>query len=346
MKLPGYRQREELLKMKKNNTVKILVIAAVVCAAGFFIFKTCGGNKKVEAVTTAIVKTGDIKISIDSTGTVMPQNRLAIKPPLSGRIEKILVVEGQLVKTGQTLAYMSSSDRAALLDAARAQGEKNLKEWETIYKPIPLVAPINGQVIVRAIEPGQTVTQADAVIVLSDRLIVKAQVDETDVGKIKKGQRADITLDAYQGQTISGIVDHIYYESKVTNNVTIYEVDILPDAVPEYFRSGMSANVDIIQEERKNVLVLPLAAVKKDKKNVSYVAIPVKGKEPARKEITAGISDNDNTEILSGLSEGEVVQIVKQSYSLQKKGDATTSPFMPKRPAGNTRGGGGGGFPH
>jgi macrolide-specific efflux system membrane fusion protein len=334
------------LKTKKNNIVKILVIIAAVCAAGFFIFKSCGAKKISGEETTAAVKLGDIKLSIDSTGAVMPQNRLEIKPPLSGRIEKILVVEGQQVKTGQTLVYMSSSDRAALLDAARAQGEKNLKEWETIYKPIPLVAPINGQVIVRAIEPGQTVTQADAVIVLSDRLIVKAQVDETDIGKIQNGQRAGITLDAYQDQTISGTVDHVYYESKITNNVTIYEVDILPDKVPDFFRSGMSANVDIIQQEKKAVLLLPLAAVKKGKDGRSFVMIPSKNDKPERKEVVTGMSDNDNTEIISGLSEGEVVQIVKQSYSLQKKGDATTSPFMPKRPAGNTRSGGGGGFPH
>lgn len=334
------------MKMKKNNSVRNISIAAAVLLAAFIPFKSCGGKNKAEAVvTTAEVKTGDIKLSIDSSGTVMPQNRLAIKPPLSGRIEKILVVEGQMVKIGQTLVYMSSSDRAALLDAARAQGEKNLKEWEKIYKPIPLVAPINGQVIVRAIEPGQTVTQADAVIVLSDRLIVKAQVDETDVGKIKKGQRADITLDAYQGQTISGIVDHIYYESKVTNNVTIYEVDILPESVPEYFRSGMSANVDIIQEEKKNVLILPLAAVKKDGDKGSYVMLPSKSKEPVRRDVTAGMSDNENIEVLSGLAEGEVVQIVKQNYSLLKKSEVTTSPFMPKRPGGNTRGGGGG-FSH
>jgi macrolide-specific efflux system membrane fusion protein len=314
--------------MRKNN---IAACSAALLAAAFFI-AGCGAGKKADTVTTVTVKTGDIKMAIDSTGTVMPQNRLEIKPPLPGRMEKILVVEGQMVRTGQTLAYMSSSDRAALLDAARAQGEGDLKDWETIYKPIPLVAPINGQVIVRAIEPGQTVSTADAVIVLSDRLIVKAQVDETDIGKIKKGQKAYVTLDAYQDQTITGVVDHVYYESKVTNNVTIYEVDILPDKVPDYFRSGMSANVDIIQQEKKGVLVLPLNAVKKGKDSASFVFKPVKDGKPEKADVVTGISDNDNIEIVSGVSEGDTIQIVKQNYSLQKNGSDTTSPFMPKRP--------------
>jgi macrolide-specific efflux system membrane fusion protein len=332
------------LKMKKNKAAECIFIILFAAA----LFAACGAGKKTETVINVTVKKGDIKMAIDATGSVMPQNRLEIKPPLSGRIEKILVVEGQMVKTGQTLAYMSSSDRAALLDAARAQGESNLKEWESIYRPIPLVAPINGQVIVRAIEPGQTVTQADSVIVLSDRLIVKAQVDETDIGKIKKGQKAYITLDAYQDRTISGIVDHVYYESKITNNVTIYEVDILPDKVPDFFRSGMSANVDIVQKEKKGVLILPLASVKKGRDDGSFVFKPVKDGRPERVAVTAGLFDNDNIEIVSGLSEGETVSIVKQNYSLQKNDQSTTSPFMPKRPGQKSSGGKnqGGGFPH
>lgn len=318
------------MKTKNNCTV---IIAVVLIAA--VSFAGCGGKKR-ETVTTAIVKAGDIRMSIESTGTIMPQNRLAIKPPLAGRMESILVQEGQIVKKGQTLAYMSSSDRAALLDAARAQGDTDLKEWESIYKPIPIVAPINGQVIVRGVEPGQTVSNADSVIVLSDRLIVKAQVDETDIGKIKKGQKAYVTLDAYQDETVVGIVDHIYYESTTTNNVTVYQVDILPEKVPSFFRSGMSANVDIVQAEKKGVLLLPLGAVKKSREGASFVLIPVKDKKPGRKEITAGLSDNDNTEIVTGLSEGDVVLVTKQNYSLQNKDNSTTSPFMPKRP--RTRG--------
>jgi macrolide-specific efflux system membrane fusion protein len=315
--------------MKNKTIIWVIIIAAVAAAAFFFLKPKKSANVSVDYT----VKTGSIKVSVSTSGTVLPQNRLEIKPPLAGRIESILVVEGQYVKKGQTLAYMSSSDRAALLDAARAQGEANLKEWEDTYKPIPLIAPINGEVIVRAVEPGQSVTSADAVLVLSDRLIIQAQVDETDIGKIKLGQKAAIVLDAYSDQTIDGKVDHVYYESKTVNNVTMYNVDILPDRVPSFFRSGMSANIDVIREKKDNILILPVEAVKKFKdKSFVFMKSPDKEK-PERREVVTGISDDDNIEIISGLNEGDVVTVSKQNYTATKTSSQPVNPFMPARPA-------------
>jgi len=70
------------------------------------------------------VTRGNILASIPATGTVMPRNRLEIKPPVAGRVEQILVNEGHNVRKGEILAWMSSNDRAALLDAARAKGTR------------------------------------------------------------------------------------------------------------------------------------------------------------------------------------------------------------------------------
>ncbi len=318
--------------MKTKPNKHIILWAVVIIAAAailFFIFQP----KKAAVITAEYqAKTGSIKVSVSTTGTVMPQNRLEIKPALSGRMESILVVEGQKVRRGQTLAYMSSSDRAALLDAARAQGEKSLKEWEDIYKPIPFVAPINGEVIVRAVEPGQTVSPADAVIVLSDRLIIQAQVDETDIGKVKVGQEASLTLDAYPDQPINGKVDHIYYESKTVNNVTMYYVDILPDKVPDFFRSGMSANIEIVQQKRDGVVLLPSDAIKKyGDKNIVLLKAEKNGK-PERREVTTGLTDDENTEITSGLSGGETIVVMKQNYKAPQAGSQTVNPLMPQRP--------------
>jgi len=142
-----------------------------------------------EVIREVSVRVGPIKTIISATGKVLPKNRLEIKPPVSGRIEGILVKEGDFVKKGDTLGWMSSTERAALLDAAQGQGEEKLKYWQQVYKPIALVAPIDGEVIVATIQPGQAVTTADAALVLSDQLIVRAQVDETDIGKIKKARR-------------------------------------------------------------------------------------------------------------------------------------------------------------
>src|SRR4051812_37455421 len=70
---------------------------------------------------------GSIQTVITTTATVLPKNRLEIKPTVNGPIEQVLVQEGQMVKAGETLAWMSSTDRAALLDSARGQGEKEYK---------------------------------------------------------------------------------------------------------------------------------------------------------------------------------------------------------------------------
>jgi macrolide-specific efflux system membrane fusion protein len=279
---------------------------------------------------------GTIQTIISTTGTVQPQNRLEIKPPINGRIEQIFVQEGERVTVGQTLALMSSSERAALLDAARTQSKETLDYWEEVYKPTPLIAPIKGEVIVRAVEPGQTVASTDAVIVLSDRLIVQAQVDETDIGKVQLGQTAVISLDAYPETKVKATVDHIAYESEIISNVTIYKVDILPEKVPPVFRSGMSANIDIIEQSKENILMVPLEAMKQDAEG-SFVLIRSKSNnKPFMQRIQLGISDDKNVEILAGVDPEDEIIIETQNYLPIKEKDQGRNPFMPGPPRGRS----------
>ncbi|MFH2204000.1 MAG: HlyD family efflux transporter periplasmic adaptor subunit [Elusimicrobiota bacterium] len=290
------------------------------------------------------VERGDIEITILATGVVQPQNRVEIKPPIAGRAEIILVKEGQAVKRGQLLAWMSSTERAALLDAARAKGPEELAHWEELYKPAPLVAPLDGVIISRDVEPGQSVSAQDAVFVMSDRLIVKAQVDETDIGSVHVGQPATIGLDAYPDESVEGKVDHVAFEAKTVSNVTIYEVDVLPRQVPKFMRSGMTANVKFLLDSRTDVLVLPSQAVKtRDDRSMVLTRDPEGGQRPVRVQIEAGLSDGKVTEVVSGLEEDDEVLI--RQINISKKGqEAGTNPFMPMgRGRGGGRSGGGGG---
>lgn len=272
---------------------------------------------------------GNIQAMITSTATVQPQNRLEIKSPINGRIDEILVKEGDMVRSGQTLAWVSSTERAALLDAAKAHGPEVTRYWEDVYKPAPLISPIDGEVIVSTDEPGQTITSSDVVMVLSDHLIVQAQVDETDIGRVALGQKAVISLDAYPDIKVNGKVDHIYYESKVVNNVTIYQVDILTDAVPKVFRSGMTATVNIVEAAKENVLTLPLEAVKHGKDG-SYVLLSgAPGKKPVERQVVIGVSDEVNAEVVSGLSGGEAVIVTGRQRVPLAGSKSGTNPFMP-----------------
>ncbi|MDO8535689.1 MAG: efflux RND transporter periplasmic adaptor subunit [Candidatus Omnitrophota bacterium] len=313
--------------MTKNKFYLFIGILIVAAIAVFILMKTA--HKTSDEITEMISPVmGNIQTSITSTATVQPQNRLEIKPPINGRVEKILVHEGDIVKDGQTLALMSSTERAALLDAAQARGAEAIKYWEDVYKPTPLLSPIDGEVIVSKDYPGQTITTADVVVVLSDHLIVQAQVDETDIGKIKLDQEVTLSLDAYPQIKIKGKVNHIYYESLIVNNVTIYQVDILPDKVPPDFRSGMSATVNIVETAKDNVLILPAAAVKRGKEG-TYVLMPVAGNEKSEEhKIETGISDDKNVEIISGLTDNDKVLLITQKYKASS-GKSSTNPLNP-----------------
>jgi macrolide-specific efflux system membrane fusion protein len=320
-----------------KNKIFLILLIVLFLSAGIIVITKVKQNKASNEVINVITPTyGNIEIFISTTGVVQPQNRVEIKPAINGRIEEILVNEGDKVKKGQILAWMSSTDRAAILDFALSQGKEAMKYWENVYKPTPLIAPINGTVIVRAIEPGQSVTTSTAVLVLSDRLIVKAQVDETDIGKVKLKQDAIISLDAYPQIKIKGKVDKISYESKIVNNVTIYEVDILPERIPSVFRSGMSANVNIVEKSKKNVLLIPLEAVHQDKEG-HFVLLNQENGMPLKQRVKLGISDEKNVEVISGLDEDSKIIIKGQKYQLPKSKTIGRNPFMPPRPPAGRR---------
>jgi membrane fusion protein, macrolide-specific efflux system len=315
--------------MTRDKYKIIGVIILILISAVFFINKNKNryGGISFTEIRPSI---GDINLAVSTTGVIKPQNRLQVKPSISGRIEAILVKEGDLVKQGDVLVWMSSTDRAALVDAAKSQGDEAVKYWEEVYKKTPLISPIDGEVIVRPIEPGQTVTTADAVLVLSDRLIVSAQFDETDIGTISTGQKTLITLDAYPDIVIMGKVDRIAYESELVNNVTIYNVDVLPEKIPEFFRSGMSTNVEVIQKERKNILIVPVSAVDYDKTGAFIMVKDPSKNRMSKKSVETGLNDGTNVEIVSGLSAKDIVVMENKSYIL-KKSRAGTNPFMPSR---------------
>lgn len=323
--------------MKTKKILKITLILILI-GASLFVWKKFKRENLKERFKTITVVKGSIKITVQATGTIMPQNRLEIKPPIAGRIETIRVEEGQTVKKGEILAWISSMERAALLDAARSKDEKELAYWEDVYKPTPLISPMDGVIIVRNMEPGQSVTIQDAPLVMSDRLIVKAQVDETDIGQLLLQQEAEIILDAYPNVKIKGKINHIAYESKTVNNVTMYEVEVLPEKIPNFMRSGMTANLSFIIKEKNNILTLPQEAVRTMDDQTS-VFLPSKEEKKERnkilKIIETGIADSKRIEVVNGLSEGESILVPEIRFQNSKEKSDGINPFMPARKKGS-----------
>jgi macrolide-specific efflux system membrane fusion protein len=307
------------MSRKKKTVVKIAVgVALAAVVLGAYVYSAREPQPQYREVTAS---RGDLEVTVVSTGVVQPRNRLEIKPPIAGRIEDVLVQEGALVAKGQILAWMSSTERAALLDAARARGPEEVRRWEELYRATPVLAPIHGTLIARNVEPGQTVTGQDAVLVMSDRLTVKAQVDETDIAQVKLGQKAVVTIDAYPDQPIPATVKEIAYDAKTVSNVTVYEVDVLPDQVPAFVRSGMTCSVTFRVAVQHNVLVLPSAAVRQ-RDGRPYVLVPADKRDaaPLERTIEMGLTDGRRVEVTGGIEEGDTVLVMDVRVSEERAG--------------------------
>jgi len=314
----------------------ILGLIIIIGISVFYIYKK-NNTKTDKQFKPAIVEYENINEYVDTTGQVEPLNRVEILPPSGGRIEKIFIEEGNNVNSGDILALMSSQDRVAILDAARAIGEKEYNYWQDSYKPIKILAPISGRIILRNIVEGQTVSASTVLFAMSDRLIVTASVDESDIGKIKINQKAIITLDAYPDTKITGKVFQILDEGRNSNNVIIYKVKINPYTIPYFFKSQMTANIKIIIKENKKTLLVESSAINYSKDGKTYVITGFDSKnKPIEKYVDIGNEYNGKIEIKNGLSEGDQIYIEIKNYKVQTK-DTNTSPFMPKRPQGQQR---------
>lgn len=301
-----------------------LVVIVFIGLSIFFLNKKKDSNEIQYSEINPTV--GQLKISISSTGTIAPENRLEIKPPISGRIDKILIHEGDIVSKGQILAYLSSIERAALLDAARSKGTAELTKWEELYRPTPVISPMKGTIILKNFEEGQSFNNTDALFVLSDRLTVKAQVDETDIAQIKVGQKAHIILDAYPENIIDGEVSSVAFEATTINNVTNYIVNVAPITTPDFMRSGMTSNVIFFTKVLENVLLLPNTALLSENNEI-FVLVKKNNKRSEKTHIEIGLTDGKTTQVISGVNENTIVFEPQIILNLEDK--SSSSPFSP-----------------
>lgn len=323
----------------------IVLAAAALAGGGWYLFEK---NRKESAPRYSSVQAElrDLSEVVDTTGVVAPENRVEIQPPAPGRIEEILADEGEAIKAGEVLALMSSSDRVAILDAARASGEEQYEQWKRTYKPIKIVSPISGTLILKNVVQGQTVNSGTVLFAISNKLIVAASLDESDIGRVKLGQRATVVLDSYPDKRVRAAVFKILDEGTTRSNVVTYTVKLRPERVPEFFRSQMTANIKIRISERKNALLLPAMAVTTNAQGETAVIKELKDGQPVYSRVETGQNEGEQVEITSGLSAGETVFYQRRRYTAQVD-SAGKNPLMPARPnmlrgAARALGGGGG----
>jgi RND family efflux transporter MFP subunit len=197
-----------------------------------------------------------------------------------------------------------ASARVAQLEAALASAEIQLGYTR-------IVAPIAGVIADVATQVGETVAASFAAptfvtIIDLDRLEVWAYVDETDVGRVRPGQRARFTVDTYLDQAFEGTVTAVRPRAEIVDDVVNYvtEIEIEPGH-GRTLRPEMTARVDVFTASREGVLTVPGSAVRRDREGVFALVAGPNG--PERRSIRTGVRGDDLTEIVEGLTAGESV---------------------------------------
>lgn len=173
-----------------------------------------------------------------------------------------------------------------------------------------ITAPTNGEVSWIDLEQGERVTAGVPVITLVNTSMIqmKGIVDEMDIPYVKLGGRAIITLDALPDKQVEGRVTYISPIGTIQSGVVFYETTLKLEKQDREFRDAMSATANVIVEERKDVLLLPVGAISRE--GGGYYVIKMLGEEQSEQvEIKVGLNNGRFVEILSGLKEGDEVLI-------------------------------------
>jgi HlyD family secretion protein len=195
---------------------------------------------------------------------------------------------------------------------------------ETNLRYTKIHCPIDGIVIARRVDIGQTVAaafQTPVLFVVAEdltRMRINTSVDEADIGRVSVGQQVRFTVDAYPGHVFEARVLQIRNDPQITQNVVTYDVLIDVDNTDLKLKPGMTANVEIISDRREQVVCVPDAALRfRPEGEVAYEGSAVwvvEGGEPVRIPVTTGISDYSFSELLEGdLEPGRDVIIGRQS---------------------------------
>ncbi len=224
------------------------------------------------------------------------------------------------------LNHQSSAVRSAQMSKAQvaqskaqvAQAKAALDNAEENLRYSTITSPMNGVVLSKDVEVGDAVSsilvlgsQATLVMTLGDtsEVYVLGKVDEADVGKVYLGQDARIVVESFKDRKFEGRVTKIAPLGQEKDNVTTFEVRVSIQNPGGELRANMSANAEIILEEKKNDLLVPEGAVIFDKdKNASVEVADPKGEDGRKKlAVKLGITNGVKAEVLSGVNEGQKV---------------------------------------
>lgn len=254
--------------------------------------------------------------------------------------------------------YESAAAQQKASDAAVSQAEAALNQAEVDRGHAVIVAPIDGVVLARNVDVGQTVAaslQAPTLFVIANdlrRMRVNVAIDEADIGRVAVGQAVSFRVDAWPDELFEGDVEQVRLQPIVNQNVVTYNTLVAVDNDSLKLRPGMTATVSVETSRRDRVLRVPTAAVRFRPETLQaaggpgtphpgggrakYVFVPGAGGRPEAREVELGLSDGRFVEV-EGLSEGEaVITGLRSAAQAAVAGPraspaATNNPFAPRR---------------
>jgi RND family efflux transporter MFP subunit len=392
-------------------------VAAVVLLGGLMAARSRGKTRPKEEPSPfrlGKVQAEDLQVSVREVGVVDPVTKVDVKSAVSGRVVKLAVREGAVVKVGDVLAEVepdvtqaqSLSDvqsgvresKLKLEDAEREYANQKalfdngligsdalksvtnkrelasqmLRAAQTRYQivedhGIPIsgdsasqkarvTSPMNGVVIKKGVELGETVTsgvssfnEGTVLFTVADlkSLIIRVNLNEVDIAKVRVGEPVRITLDAYPQKVFTGKVRFVAPAAKLVEKIKVFEIEVALDELSDVYRTGMSANVEILGDRRPHAISIPLEALqRREGQPVAYrlkahlspklMAAAKEGLSGRNKftwlsdhwkdyfepvTVAAGVATLERVEILSGLSADNQVSLEDPTKKKVEKDD-------------------------
>ena len=368
-----------------------LIIILLGAGIGYKFYSDKVETETTQTYDTEKVVRMDLIKTVSATGTVQPRNSVEVSSKITARIKEVLVEENQQVRAGQTVAILDGKDFEATRDQAQftltnAQqklertkklydiGAKSLQEYQdaqfdydkaktTLEKAeadvseTVITAPMDGVVVgepqtagTMAVQGSNNPTVILRIADLSEKL-VKAKVDETDIGSVKVGARASFTVDAFPDEKFAATVNKISQtdtanswdigtssssssSSSSSNSVIYYYVTFNAPDPKNLLLPAMTARLDIVVGQVKNALCVPIEAIKTDGKGsyVERITKDAQGKDTAEKVyITVGLYGDEFVEVSGG--DLKIDDDVSVTYVADKK-TSTSSNSSRRMPGG------------
>ena len=279
----------------------------------------------------SVVKKGQVIAELDKTNLVSQLN--ASKATLASAQSKLNYESSNykrydaLYKKGLVSADEYENAQLTYKQAREqvASAKEEVQRAQTNLGYATITSPIDGIVLSKAVEEGQTVAASFSTPELFTiaqnlkEMQVVADVDEADIGDVREGERVTFTVDAYPDDTFEGTVKQVRQEATTTNNVVTYEVVISAPKADLKLKPGLTANVTIYTAERKNVTCVPSKALRytPTKETIGKRKIvdcngknkvwTLEGNNIVAHRVNIGMTDGTNTELLDGLKTGTQV---------------------------------------